>query len=279
MFERTLPIACSLALGCVLSLVAPASADEPPKNGQVAVNDLSMEIAALHTLHQLKISPAQLEALRQFAKESAQPAGPRQAAKASEECKRAMTALRNALVDANDDDLIDQLRELLDELRENEKPEFDDGVELTEAARRRAPELLRLFSARQIAFHVATMAEELPDPTERVLEALDKVRGLPAKEWKQLREDVSEEIGRLAAGLDLEKATRIGDKVVQLLIQARALKEDEFKAERPELEKKARELVGDVGPIEVLRHVVQQSLAELLSNPRLMVAIDARLKK
>src|SRR5258707_10925029 len=45
---------------------------------------------------------------------------------------------------------------------------------------------------------------------------------------------------------------------------------------RPELEKKARELVGDVGPIEVLRHVVQQSLAELLSNPRLMVAIDAR---
>ena len=59
----------------------------------------------------------------------------------------------------------------------------------------------------------------------------------------------------------------------------RALKDDEFKKERPELEKTARQIVGEVGPLDVLRHAVERSLADLLSNPRLAAAIDARLKK
>ncbi len=60
---------------------------------------------------------------------------------------------------------------------------------------------------------------------------------------------------------------------------ARALKDEEFKAERPELEKMAGEIVGNLSPLDVLRHVLAQDLAELLSNPRLVAAIDARLKK
>jgi hypothetical protein len=64
-----------------------------------------------------------------------------------------------------------------------------------------------------------------------------------------------------------------------LLIQVRALTEEEFKAQRPELEKMARAIVGDLSPLDVLRHALVQDLAELLSNPRLAAAIDARLKK
>ena len=108
---------------------------------------------------------------------------------------------------------------------------------------------------------------------------MNKVRGLKDEQWKQLRDEVSEEVARLVAGLDTEKAGHVSDRVVQLLIQVRALKDDEFKKERPELEKTARQIVGEVGPLDVLRHAVERSLADLLSNPRLAAAIDARLKK
>ena len=37
-------------------------------------------------------------------------------------------------------------------------------------------------------------------------------------------------------------------------------------------------IVGDVGPTEVLRHLVEHALAELLSNPRLEAALAERLK-
>ncbi len=96
---------------------------------------------------------------------------------------------------------------------------------------------------------------------------------------KQVRDEVSEEVGRLAAGLDVDKAGQISDQVVQLLIQARALQEQEFKKRQPQLEKEARQIVGEIGPVDVIRHVVEQALAEMLSNPRLTAAIDARLKK
>ena len=99
------------------------------------------------------------------------------------------------------------------------------------------------------------------------------------KEWKQLRVDVSEEVGNLTAGLDADKASKISDQVVQLLIQARGLKDDEFKKQQAELEKSARQIIGNVGALDVVRHVLERSLAELLSNPRLAMAIDARLKK
>jgi hypothetical protein len=71
----------------------------------------------------------------------------------------------------------------------------------------------------------------------------------------------------------------VSDQVVQLLIQARALKDDEFKRERRDLEKSARQIVGEVGPMQILRHAVERALAELLSNPRLPTALEARLKK
>jgi len=237
-----------------------------------------MEVAALQAFHQLQLTPAQLETVRKFAKETAPESSPRDAAQASADFRRTLSALRDALVD-DDDELIDQLQEELDELRGKEKPELEESIEVTEAARQRAPELLRLLSPRQIAFYLAMHVDEIPEPLERIFEVLGKVRDLDPKEWKQVRDLVSEEVGRGVAGLDFEKASQVGDKVVQLLIHARALKVEEFKTERPELEKMAREIVGNLSPLDVLRHALALDLAELLSNPRLVAAVDARLKK
>jgi hypothetical protein len=251
----------------------------PAQGGQPSLNDLSMEVAALQVFREFRLTRPQLEALRKFAKDTVPEPSAREAAKASSEFRRTLMDLRDALVADDDDERIEQLQEQLDDLREKEKPELDDSTEVTEEARRCAPQLLRLLSARQMACYLAVHAEEIPEPQERLLEALEKVRALDPKEWKAAREAVSDEVSRGVAGLDPDKVAQVNDKVVQLLIHARALKDEEFKTERPELEKTAREIVGNLTSLDVLRHVLAQDLAELLSNPRLVAAIDARLKK
>jgi hypothetical protein len=255
------------------------AAEACARGGQPSLNDLSMEVAALQVFHDLRLTPTQLQTFRKLAKETVPEANTRETAKASVEFRRALMDLRDALVADDDEERIDKLLEQLDELRQKEKPELDDSTEVTEEARRQAPQLLRLLSARQIACYLAAHVEEIPEPLERLIEALDKVRALNPEQWKAAREAVAEEVSRGVAGHDPDKAAQLNDKVVQLLIHARALKDEDFKTERLELEKMAREIVGNVSSLDVLRQVLVQDLAELLSNARLIAAIDARLKK
>jgi hypothetical protein len=138
--------------------------------------------------------------------------------------------------------------------------------------------VLRKFSARQVAQYAGSTAATIGDPLERLLDALGKVRGVPAKDWKDFRSQVSEEVAWLVAGIDADKSARVNDQVVQLLIKARGPKDEDFKKQRPALEKEAREVVGNLGPFDVLRNVTEHDLALLLSNPRLAAALDARLK-
>jgi hypothetical protein len=276
MSQRILAANCLVIVLSVFCTSFSEAADEPAQGGPPTLSDLSIEVAALQAFHDFKFTREQLATLRKFAKETAPEPAVREAGKGSADFRRTLTALREALVEDDDDDLIDQLQEEIDGLRDNEAPELDADFEVTDAARSYASKLLRLLSARQIACYLAAHAEEIPEPLERLLEALEKVRALDAKEWKELRAAVSAEVGQGVAGLDGDKAAQVSDQVVQLLIQARALKDDEFKEQRPELEKMAREIVGNLSPLDVLRNVLVQELAEILSNPRLPAAIDAR---
>ena len=150
---------------------------------------------------------------------------------------------------------------------------------MADAAQKRAPEALRLLCAKQAAQDIAAVADDITDPTELLLDALEQVRQLQEQDKvKGYRDQVGEEVGRLVGGLDPAKAGKIADQVVQLLIAVCSLREDEFKAQRAELDQKARALIGDVGPTDVIRNFLEHSLAELLSNPRLVAAINARLK-
>jgi hypothetical protein len=250
----------------------------PPEN-KLSLNDLSLEIAALQGLRLFQMTPAQMQRLRRLARDTVDDTGARQPAMASEEYRRALVELRNALAGSAEDDRITELQQKLDSLADDESPELDDGIEITDAARQQTPRLLQELSARQVAAYISSFGDDFPDPVEGVLNALGRVRGMKDEEWKQLRGELSEDVGRLVAGLDFERAGRVSDQVVQLLIQARALKDDEFKKQRPELEKSARGIVGQTGPFSVIQNTVELALAELLSNPRLVAAIDARLKK
>lgn len=255
-----------------------ASADEPPKSAKVSLHALGMEVAALRALHQFQLTPAQLRALQKLAPETSQKIGPRPAAQVSDEFRKTLTELREALVSSPNAERTAQLEEKLDRLYQNEGPDLDDSIELGEAACKRAPEFLRSLSARQLASYISLYGDEFPDPHDLLLDALEKSRKLPAKKWRALQADVAENVGQLVGGLDLEKAGQTSDKVTQWLIQVRALKEEEFKAKRAELEKEARQIVGNLGPLEVMRNQVEFHLAELLSNPRLEATVSALLK-
>jgi hypothetical protein len=275
MSYRVTSVGFLMGMSLWLSLGRASPAEEVKKSGPPSLNDLSLEIAALETLYYLRATPAQKEKLRDLAEETADRSGLRQAAKGSAKFRQTMTDLRLALV-KEEDKRVEELAKQLEDLRNAENPELDDAVEITDEARERAPEALRLLTPGQVAGYVGAYAESIPDPLEQLLDALDKVRDLKPDEWKELRDMLSDEVGWLVAGLDAEQASQVGDQVVQLLIMARALKEKDFQKQRPELEKKAREIVGQVGPTDVLRHFLERSLAELLSNPRLQAVLDAQ---
>jgi hypothetical protein len=267
-----------MLLHVVVACVLAGPAQDCQQAEPADVNDLSLEVNALQTLHSLNLSAGQLRKLQGWAKETAEKPRKREAAKVSKEYRDKLLELRAALADGSDDDKIDQLNEELEELRNTEKPTLDDNVDLTPAARKRIPEALRLLKVQQLHAVLAGMGDELFDPLDRLLEQLPKTRELKGNEWKQRREEIVDEIVRLAAGIDSKKAGKLSDQLTALLSKAHGMSDAEFKAKRSELEKTARKLLGELGPLEVLRHAVEYELAELLSNPRLAAALEARLK-
>jgi hypothetical protein len=265
----------ALALAVVLLCADPAPAQQPE---DIDLNDLSLEVSALQTLHSLNLTEAQLRQLQTWAKETVQKPRKHPAAKASKAYRAKLLDLRAALLEASDGDRIDQLSEELEELRAAEKPVIDDNVDLTIAARKRAPEALRLLTVRQVIDYLEALDDDLNDPLQRLLAALESIRGLKANEWKQRRDAIVDDIVWLAAGVDSKKADKLTKEMTALLGRARGLSDADFKAKRPELEKAARKLLADLGPVDVLRNALEYSLAELLSNPRLPAALAARLK-
>lgn len=264
------------AVGLIVSAAFSQSAKPPTK---VDLNQVNLETAALQEFYQLQLTEEQLQLLARLARETA-PAKPRNrpAAKASEAYRKTLLELRDALA-RDDADAVEEVSEKLAKLYDAEPPTLDDGIDLTDAARRRVPELLRSLSPRQVADYLGYLdEEELDDPVELALATLeDAVRCTP-EEWKNLRDTVAEEIGWKVAGLDAAAGAKLAERVAAFLDRAHRLKEAELQKGRSELEKSLRLILGPVSPFDILRHVVEHRLAELLSNPQLSAAIERRLQ-
>jgi len=250
---------------------------QPAKESILDLNPLNLEVTALETLNQLKLTRTQLERLKTLAPMTVNKLPPPHPTKVSEEFQQTLKDLRAALLEDNEVQIAD-LTLALDELRDKENPDFED-VEITAGSRRHAAEVLRILGARQVMGYLSAFADEFPDPVEKLTDAFEEVRKLPANEWEDLREEIAGQVGWLAAGLDLTAEKKVHDRVTAFLERVRRLKPDEFTAQEAELERTARIIVGPVGPTEVIRHFMERSLAELLSNPRLSIAVEALLKK
>jgi hypothetical protein len=268
-----------LSMTAVLALGSSARGEEPKSSPPSTLNQLILEVSALQILHNLNATPTQLQQLRKLAKETKSKETDLKPGKSSDKFRAILSEMHQALLENKSPEQIDKLSEKLDSLREEEKPELEDDVDLTESARKLAPEALRLLGAPQVAAYLSGLVGDIGDPRARLVESLDQVRTMSHDQWTEFRGNFGDEIGRLVAGVDGEKSEKISDEVVQLLIVARSLKEAEFKTQRPDLEKTALKIVGDLGPFQVLQNVMENVMATLLSNPRLSAAIDARLQK
>jgi len=263
-----------ITAGLPAALVAQA-----PGDAVDSVTRMSMQVWALQALHDLDLDAAQLQALRAAAAPADHPT-PRAKVKATEKYVTTMQSLREALLRGNqddDDDRVDELRDQLDEMRDDEDIDIDDHVSITDAARAKTPDIVHLIRPSQLAGYFAAFEDEVPDPVQSLLEAADQTRHADGAQLSTGPDKTAHDVGILVGGLDLAKATPVEDRARQWIEHCRVLTDAEFKAERPALEKSAKEIVGDIDPFLVLRHWVERDVAELLSNPQLGPAIDAKL--
>jgi hypothetical protein len=235
------------------------------------IDDLDAEVHALQVLFNLDANPDQLALLAKLAPSTQQPAPPRKDTKVSPAFVKALTGVRDALA-SFDADAIDAAYKKLDEARAKDDPPFDP-IEMTAAARKEAPALLRRFSARQVALYVAGIAD-FPDPVELLTAAMDDGRQLRGKGWAQRRDEVAFECGGLIGGVEEKAELAARQKATDLLEKAQALDDAEYARQKAALRDEARALLGGLGPTDVIRHHVERALAEALSNHRLAKAVE-----
>jgi hypothetical protein len=255
----------------------PVSNDEDEKRIETAPVELALEINVLRTLYYLKATPEQVQAIQKLAKETAGADKKRERGKVSKEYHQLLVDVRDALAQ-DDEERVEELEDQLEELTIAEAPELDEAVELTDAARKHAPRLLKQFRAHQVAGFLGMHADQIDDPLEKLQDALGKVRGWQLAEWQEKRGALGETIGLLVGGVDRARAEKARDAAIDLLAKVRTMKETEYDEKRAELERDADRIAGKLGPTDVLRHFVEHALAEMLSNPRLSAAVEARLK-
>jgi hypothetical protein len=270
-------VLASCAIVASLTLTPCSGGDETKKPDKTAPADLALEVNALRTLYSLKATPEQAQALLKIAKETVGPNKKREPTKVSAQYRNLLAEVRDALAD-DDEERVESLEDQLEQLTITESPDLDDDVEITDAARKHAPKVLKQFKAPQVACFIGALADQVIDPRERLLEALDKVRGWRLAEWPAQRDALGDQIGLLVGGVDRAKSDKVRDAVIDLLARARTLNDDDFDAKRGDLERVAERLAAQVGPTDVLRHVVEHALAELLSNPRVAEVLKARAK-
>ncbi len=259
------------AAGASLGLILLAGASLGQDPAKVNVNLFLLDIQALQTIDALDLRPAQLEALAALAKTTADENRKRDPAKVSNEYRKTVVALRAALLKGAEN--VDELQEKLDELDEKEDPEVDTAVNLTDAARQKAPALLRQLGPAQITSLLKHSEPE--DPVEILAEALESGKTETGDGWKETRDEAATEFGTLLGGLNKANVEAAEAKARKLLDE---LHQKQEAIPRSRLEDEVRQLLGDADGLTLVRNHLEHALAELLSNPRLGAALEARKK-
>ncbi|MGH7169686.1 MAG: hypothetical protein ACRELG_05335 [Gemmataceae bacterium] len=239
---------------------------------------LKLEVDVLEKLYHLELNAKQLSALLKLAERTAAKAPATQEVHAGAEYRTVLKSLHGALL-SQEEDRIRALSEKLDELQEKETIAIDDEFEMTDAALSAAPLAFRLLSAAQIVAYLSALDDEVPDPAERILSALEEGEELNGDEWKELRDEAAEELSWLVVGFNAANTAKVKNAVTVLLDRGHRFQGEELSKQWPALEKAAHQLVGNVSSLVVLQHYVERELAELLSNPRTAMALRSWIKQ
>jgi hypothetical protein len=244
------------------------------------VNALSMEVAVLRTLYLIKAAPHHLERIKRDCKDCPMKPRKREATDVTPEYKKTLIDLRAALI-AADDDKVNELSDRLEELAADDEPDVDDAVDITDESRKQGPRLLNAFDANLIVGYLASYGKDFPVPFRMMNKAMrtdGKGRKPSAEQWKEIRTAVANDVAWSVAGLDLKEQAKVRDDALKLLDKAYALSNEELVKQGPELRSGISKITGKAGTLDVIKHVIEQDLAEMISNPRLLPAVEARLQ-
>ena len=280
MISRAMTVRGLGLLGVLWWSLSACEAEVSAETSSRAVIDLSQEVWALQCIHDFDLSAEQLRKLQALWSDvgTGNAAGEEPANKTPRKLVTLLRKLRDALVKADDQDLIDELRDDLASMREDDDMHVPDHVVVKDAARARVKKVVRFLQPSQIASYLAAYEDEIPDPVEALTDAVPEARGAEPGRFKELCDENADELGPLLGGIDPDKVSRQGEKIRKWLSQWRELSDAEFKVKAAEVKKSAEDLVDDVDAFVVLRRWVERDLAELLSNPQLGKAIEERLK-
>src|SRR5262249_17848796 len=171
------------------------------------------EINALRTIYQLRLTQPQLQAVAKLASQTMAKDREYKKPKASEDYRSILGDLRKALLDADyEDERISELEEKVTALSESEQPEVDDVYEVTEAARKRVPEIYKLLKPYQLVLFYATQIEETLDPLDELVSALEGIREQKPEEWKANRDELADDIAWMTAGLEIVPAEKVAEQ-------------------------------------------------------------------
>ena len=301
-----------LFLGLLVSFsndpgVASAQAADPKKKDDKTdiapapkdANYLSMEVNALRTLYLLRgTDPGRQVAIQlplgrllfikeKFASCAQKEEKKREKADISDAYRKVLVELRAALI-AGQDERIEELDKQLQELQKVEDPDLDDQVEITDEARKKAENLVKTCSADQVVAYLASYGKDFPH-LQNTLFAAMRVTIDPEKatyekkpspeEWKKIRAFTIREVAWQVGGLDSDKQKQIGVQIAKVLDKTYAMSEGDLKKNVAELRQGNRaNHWGKTSAFDLMKNVMDQDIAEMLSNPRLIPAVEARLK-
>jgi hypothetical protein len=263
--------AFSMVVCLAVSALLTPSSQAAPRQGGPVVASLELQVDALEKIRDLDLTPDQCVALKkQAAGAATRPAAHPETAPGY---RAALTALRDALAEG-DDDKISDARDKVEQIQDEQMmADVGPDIEPTEAACKVAPHVLATLSASQVAGYISEHSDDVPDAWKTMLDALEQARDKPA-DYAALREEATRQVALLLVGVDRAAGEPIEQKVGQWLDRAHAMSDEDFKAKRTEVEETARQIVGHPDPFDQVRHWMQREVADLLSNPELGNAID-----
>jgi len=252
---------------------ADAPAPEP-----VALTNIQMRLNALGMLRDMHATKAQMTAMKKIAAQTAEPARTREEPKYSPAVEQAMHDAHAAVLHEKDEEKVEAALQQLDKVLESENVEFDDDVELTESARQHAGEIAKMLSASQVASLIAVNEEHVKDPGELLWDTLHESHKLKGEEWDDARDSAAEDAAVLADGINGSKTNDLTEKYKAWLDESHGLDEAQLRGKRAQLLQSAAKIGGESDWGQVMRNWVEYSMAELLANPELSVALNERLR-
>jgi len=264
-------VACAGVLAVLLCRMPVVHADT---NGTTDALKLQLEVDALSTLQDLQLTPAQLSALQDLSSDTAATL-PDTPLKLEAAHVAALQTLRAALISGKEDQ-IDDAQDKVGEFEEQQDAEDAPDIEPTDAARGKVGMAIKLLTARQLAGYISENAEDVADPAEIVVEALNQCHDMTDDDYQSLKDDTAADLSQLAGGFNPAKTPTVVGKANHLLDRARHLSAEDFKTQLPALQDEARKIGNGIDPMSCLRHWFEGEMADLLSNPQLSQALADR---